>query len=140
MEYARSRRVVRWLLALAYLAAGTLHLTHPVPFIAITPHWVPNIPLVITLTGIAEIAGAVGLAQCHSTRLRRAAAIGLALYALCVFPANINHMMMDMGSANPVLGWGYHVPRMILQPILVWLALWTGGVTEWPLVRRTPQP
>jgi hypothetical protein len=26
------------------------------------------------------------------------------------------------------LGLGYHIPRMIAQPVLIWLALWTGGV------------
>ena len=45
---------------------------------------------------------------------------------------------MDM--ARPDHGWGhaYHVPRMLLQPVLIWLAMWTGGATEWPW-RRPPK-
>lgn len=82
---------------------------------------------VITLTGIAEIAGALGLAQPWSAGLKRAAGIGLALYAVCVFPANINHMLMDMAKPHPQLGWAYHVPRMLLQPVLVWAALWVSA-------------
>jgi len=60
------------------------------------------------------------------------AGVALALYALCVWPANINHFMIDM--ARPDHGWGlaYHVPRMLAQPVLVWLALWTGEVIDWP--------
>ena len=87
-------------------------------------------------TGIAEALGAVGLAQARSARLRQAAGVGLALYAVCVFPANVHHFAMDMG--RPDHGWGlaYHVPRMLAQPVLVWLALWTGGVTDWPWRRR----
>lgn len=122
----------RWLLAAAYLAAGILHLWRPVPFIGITPHWVPMIPAVVAFTGVAEVLGAIGLVQPWSAGLRRAAGWGLAAYAVCVFPANINHMIMDMGRAVPELGWAYHGPRMLLQPILVWLALWVSGVTDWP--------
>ena len=129
------RIVWRWLLALAYLAAGVLHLAHPAPFIGITPGWVPAPAIVIAFTGIAELCGAAGLLQPFSPGLRKAAAIGLALYAVCVFPANINHMIIDMSSPQPQLGWAYHIPRMFLQPVLVWLALWVGGVTDWPLRR-----
>ncbi|HAD18241.1 MAG TPA: hypothetical protein DCF81_15395, partial [Erythrobacter sp.] len=67
---------------------------------------------------------------------RRAGAIGLAAYAVCVFPPNIHHFALDMARADGGFGLGYHIPRMIAQPILVWLALWTGGVTDWPLHRR----
>lgn len=88
-------------------------------------------PAVIALTGIAEIAGALALAQPWSPELRRAGGIGLAAYAVCVFPANINHMMMDMARAQPALGWGYHIPRMLLQPVLVWAA-WRAGTSPRP--------
>ena len=65
-----------------------------------------------------------------------AGGIGLAIYAVCVFPANINHFALDMAQPDGGLGLGYHLPRMFAQPILVWLALWTGGVTNWPFARR----
>lgn len=125
------KAMARFGLAAAYMAAGVLHLIRAEPFVAITPRWVPMIPEVIALTGIAEIAGAIALVQPHRW-LRRAGAIGLALYALCVFPANINHMLIDMAKAVPDLGWGYHIPRMIAQPLIIWLTLWCGGVTNWP--------
>ena len=100
------------------------------------PDWVPAPDTVVLLTGIAELAGAAGLAQPFSPRLRRAAAIGLALYALCVWPANANHMMVDL--ARPDGGWGiaYHLPRMLAQPLIIWLALWAGEATDWPFARR----
>ena len=123
----RWRAALRWLLVLAYLAAGVLHLSAPGPFVAITPDWVPAKAAVIVFTGLAEIAGAIALAQPWSASLRRAGGIGLALYAVCVFPANINHMLIDMARPHPVLGWAYHVPRMLLQPALVWAALWASA-------------
>jgi uncharacterized membrane protein len=130
------RAALRWLLASAYLVAGYFHLAQPQPFVAVTPSWVPFKEEVVRWTGIAEAMGALALLQGWSMPLRRAGAIGLALYAVCVFPANIVHFQLDMARADGGLGLAYHVPRMLLQPVLVWLALWTGGVTNWPLARR----
>ena len=134
---SRPRTALRWGFALAYLIAGIAHLRSPAGFIQITPGWVPNPPLVIALTGLAELAGAIALAAIP--RLRRAAGIGLALYAVCVFPANINHALNHIALGGSQLGWGYHAPRLALQPVLVWLALWLGGVTDWPF-RAKPRP
>lgn len=130
------RKVLRLVLAVLYFVAGVLHLLKPHPFLQITPGWVPYPEAVIYLTGVAELLGAVGLLQPFSPPLRRAAAIGLALYAVCVFPANINHFVIDMGRPDHGLGLAYHVPRMFAQPLLVWLALWCGGVTGWPFARK----
>lgn len=69
-------------------------------------------------------------------RLRRAAGIGLALYAVCVFPANIQHVLDSLGRPDaPLSGWRYHGPRLMLQPVIVWWALWAGEVIDWPFVR-----
>ncbi|RIV85730.1 DoxX family protein [Aurantiacibacter zhengii] len=131
------RGALTYLLAPFYAYAGYRHIAGPEPFLQITPGWVPFPETVILLTGIAEIAGAAALAQPWSTRLRRAGGIGLALYALCVWPANLNHMVMDMARADGGWGLGYHIPRMLAQPGLIWLALWTGRVTDWPFRKRT---
>jgi uncharacterized membrane protein len=129
----RWRRAARWLLAIAYLVAGIAHLRSPGGFVAITPHWVPWPAQVVALTGIAEIAGAIGLLI---PRARRAAAMGLALYALCVWPANINHAVNDIALNGAHLSWWYHGPRLALQPVFIWWALWAGGVIDWPFGRR----
>lgn len=128
-----TRKVLRWLLAAFYLAAGVIHLAHPAPFLAIMPGWVPAPGAVVLWTGVAEILGSIGLVQGFSLRLRRAAGWGLALYALCVWPANVNHFALDMARADRGLGLAYHVPRMIAQPVIIWLALWVGEC--WPLRR-----
>ncbi len=128
-----ARRIARWLLALAYLTAGVFHLRSPAGFVAITPGWVPFPDQVVLLTGVAEIAGAAGLLI---PQLRRAAGIGLALYALCVWPANFNHAFNDIPLRGTHLGWWYHGPRLALQPAIIWWALWAGGVVDWPFWRR----
>jgi uncharacterized membrane protein len=128
------RLLLRWLLAAFYLLAGVIHLVKPAPFLTITPSWVPAPEAVVLLTGVAEILGAIGLVQPFSQPLRRAAGWGLALYALCVWPANINHFIMDMARPDGGLGLAYHVPRMIAQPVIIWLALWVGDCL--PLRRK----
>lgn len=124
------------MLALLYLVAAWFHLTAPRPFLRIMPRFVPWPEQVVQWTGVAELLGAAALAQPWSRPVRRAAGVALALYALCVWPANINHFAMDMARADHGWGLAYHIPRMIAQPVLIWLALWTGGATEWPWRRR----
>jgi uncharacterized membrane protein len=131
-----TRSALRWLLAAFYALAGYFHLASPAPFMAIMPEWVPWPDAVVFWTGITELLGAAALVQPLSLALRRAGACGLALYAICVFPANIHHFALDMARPDHGFGLGYHVPRMFAQPLLVWLALWTGGVTDWPKRRR----
>lgn len=130
------RTALRLLLAAFYLLAGAIHVVRPAPFLAIMPSWVPFPDAVVFWTGLAELAGAAALAQPFSASLRRLGGIGLALYAICVFPANINHFIMDMAKPGHGLGLVYHVPRMVAQPLLVWLALWTSSVTDWPFRRK----
>ena len=126
------RGIALYLLALFYGAAGVAHLLLPAPFIHITPTWVPGPALIVALTGLAEVGGAAGLIQPWFPALRRAAGWGLALYALCVWPANFNHMMIDMARPDHGAGLGYHLPRLAAQPLVIWLALWVSGATNWP--------
>ena len=130
---ARSRRLARLLLALAYAAVGVVHLKSPEGFLPIMPDWVPFPCEVVLATGVAEIAGAIGL---MIPRLRIAAAWGLAAYAVCVFPANIKHAVEAVAINGQVLGWGYHGPRLLFQPVLIWAPLWAAGVVRWPFKSR----
>lgn len=130
------RTIMRCVLGTFYFIAGIIHLANPRPFLSIMPGWVPMPEAVVALTGVAELAGTLGLMQWFSPGLRRAAAIGLALYAICVFPANINHFILDMAKPDHGLGLGYHAPRMFAQPVLVWMALWSGSVIDWPFSRK----
>ena len=121
-----TRAVLRWVLAMFYFAAGVIHILKPAPFLAIMPGWVPVPEAVVLWTGVAEILGAIGLVQHLSKPLRQAAGWGLAAYALCVWPANINHLLIDLAKADGGLGLGYHGPRMVAQPVIIWLALWVS--------------
>ncbi len=141
------RTVLRWLLAIFYGLAGVIHLVRPEPFLRIMPDAVPFPYEVVLLTGVAELAGAFAIAQPWSPKLRRAGGAALAIYALCVWPANVNHMLLDLRGAMEGPGLAYHLPRLVIgQPLLIWLALWTsgcigartGGTTRAPF-RRNPE-
>jgi uncharacterized membrane protein len=127
------RAVMRWILALFYAAAAYIHLAMPTMFMPVMPDWVPAPHQVILFTGLCEAAGAIGLIIPFT---RRWAGIALAAYAICVFPVNIKHAIYG----PPIHGisnmWLYHGPRLLLQPVLVWWALFVAGVTDWPFRRK----
>jgi uncharacterized membrane protein len=127
----------RYILALIYLIAGIAHLRSPSGFLQITPNWVPEPAFVIAVTGICEIAGAVALA--FIARLRKAAGWGLAAYAVCVFPANINHAMNDIAIGGSHMTWWYHGPRLLFQPLFVYWALYVADITNWPFGSKAVQ-
>jgi uncharacterized membrane protein len=127
------RAAMRWILAAFYAAAGIAHLWAPDKLLAITPSWVPFAPQVILITGLCELAGAVALV---TKPLRRWAGIALAAYAICVWPANFKHALdgADLPYlANSLL---YHGPRLALQPVIVWWALYCAGAIDWPWLRQ----
>ena len=134
---AVARAVLRLILAAFYYAAGVWHLTIPSDFVAIMPPWVPATGAVVMFTGWCELLGATGLLI---PRLRRFAGVMLAIYAVCVFPANIRQALDHIPFRGHVAGWSYNGPRLALQPILVWWALFAGGAVTWPFRRPSPQP
>lgn len=128
---------VRWAMAVFYAVAGALHLAAPEGFLAIMPDWAPFPHLVVAVTGLCEIAGAIGLL---TLRYRRWAGVMLALYAICVFPANLKHAFENVAISGVRLSWLYHGPRLALQPILVWWALYASGAIDWPSRGRRGEP
>ena len=132
---AEARTASRIVLAAVFLGAGVLHLMVPGPFVRIVPHAVSNPALVVALTGLAELAGAAGLII---PRLRVVAGWALAVYCVCVFPANVQHAINGLTSGigqGAHLGWAYHGPRLLLQPVIVWWCLWASTAIDWPFNR-----
>ncbi len=128
-----ARIAARWLLALIYAPFGVFHMLKPASFLPIMPGWVPFPQEVIVLTGACEVLGAVGLLLPWT---RKAAGVGLALYAVAVFPANLHHALDGVRVPGLPSSWWYHAPRLAFQPVFVWWALWAGEVVDWPFGRR----
>jgi uncharacterized membrane protein len=127
------RAAMRAVMAALYLAAGVVHLVAPDAFLPIVPDWVPLPRETVLATGLCEIAGSVAL---MTRRLRRLAGVMLALYAVCVFPANIKHAVQAIHVPPVPDGWWYHAPRLALQPVLVWWALFCVNVIDWPFAAK----
>ena len=130
--YPKARAVARAVLAVSYFGVGIVHLTAPDKFLPIMPDWVPDPRDVVLATGICEVVGSVALL---TPRLRRAAGIAFAAYAVCVFPANIKHAVDGIVLPSIPNSWWYHGPRLLFQPVFVWWALWASGVMDWPFGR-----
>jgi uncharacterized membrane protein len=133
----KGRTGLRYGLAALYALVGAVHLAAADAMMPLMPGWVPAPRLVILGTGLCEIAGAAGLLI---PRLRRAAAVGLALYAVCVYPANLKHALDHVHVDGIPDSWWYHGPRLAFQPVFVWAALWAGGLIDWPFRRRARAP
>jgi len=131
------RAVMRWVLAAFYVAAGIAHLWVPEKLLLITPAWVPFPVQIIMLTGLFELAASAALV---TRPLRWWAGGTLALYALCVWPANFKHALD--GIEMPYIGssWWYHGPRLAFQPVIIWWALYSAGVTDWPWRKQAAGP
>ena len=131
-----ARLILRLVLAAIYIAFGVLHLAAPGGFAAIVPPGIPFPRAVVLVTGGCEIAGGVGLL---APATRWWAGVMLGLYALCVWPANIYQAFWHVRLPPLPDSWWYHAPRIALQPVLVWWALFAGGVLTWPF-RRDDAP
>ncbi|MGJ4949905.1 DoxX family protein [Bradyrhizobium sp. HKCCYLS20291] len=120
---------MRWIIAIFYLAAGIAHLAAPEQLLAITPSWVPWAREVIFVTGLFEIGASVALLVPPTRAL---AGIALAIYALCVWPANFKHAFDGVVLPHIPDSWLYHGPRLALQPVIIWWSLYCADVIDWP--------
>jgi uncharacterized membrane protein len=79
---------LRWALGCMFLVTASAH-WGPLraDLVRMVPASFPNPELLVTLSGVAEIAGAIGL---FVPRIAPFAAAGLALLLIAVFPANVH--------------------------------------------------
>jgi uncharacterized membrane protein len=105
-----------------FLVTSTAHFTGMKHDLAeMMPEPLPDGLWIIYLTGLFEIAGAVGLLD---PRTRRLAGIGLVLLLIAMFPANINAALngIPLGGEPPTPLW-LRTPMQLLFIAMVW---WTA--------------
>jgi uncharacterized membrane protein len=108
------------LLAAAFIYVGVGHFTGPEFFVAIVPPYLPEPLLLVYASGVAEIAGGVGVLV---PRLRRLAGWGLLALLVAVYPANI-HMALHpelFPQMTPAALYG-RLPFQFLFAAWVWWA------------------
>lgn len=118
-DWAASTRVG---LAVMFCFTAAAHFNSMRPdLIAMVPPAVPNPELMVSLTGVCEILGAIGLLV---PRTRRIAALALIAFLLAVLPANIYAAQAGVTLRGaPVTPIG---PRVALQAVFIALLWWSG--------------
>jgi uncharacterized membrane protein len=116
------------------LSAGVSHFLETDLFAKIIPPYLPSHRLLVYVSGVAEIAGAIGLLL---PPLRRSAAWGLVLLLIAVFPANLYMATSSVQvTANPVPQWMLWA-RLPLQAVLIGWVIGTGNGYR-KLIHPTP--
>jgi len=112
---------LRWLLTVAMVGAGANHFIAPQTYVAMMPEALPAHLALVYISGIAEIAGGLGLIL---PATRRLAAWGLVALLVAVFPANLNMAINDLPlGGEPVPAWALW-GRLPLQLVLIAWAYW----------------
>lgn len=103
-------------LSALFVFAGVMHFVMPSGYAAIVPPWIPHPFLMVYLSGVAEIAGGLGLLL---PPLRRVAGWGLIALLVAVFPANVQMLANAMDGAATTLYQALLFLRLALQPLLI---------------------
>lgn len=82
-----TKTILRWIMALFYVAAGANHVLRPQLYLELMPPYLPWHLELVYLSGAAEIALGCGVLV---PRFRRFSGWGLIALLIAVFPANIN--------------------------------------------------
>lgn len=125
LRSARRRRLSRIVLALLFTGAGVMHFVLPGVYERVIPPYLPAPRLLVLASGVAETLGGIGLLL---PRTRRAAAAGLVLLLLAVWPANAQ-MLLDARAAGAPDWWQAALwLRLPLQlPLMAWVWWAAGG-------------
>jgi uncharacterized membrane protein len=115
----RSRR----LLAAFFIQAGVNHFVMPRPYERIVPPRLQgNARLLVQVSGVAEVAGGVGVLLPWTRRL---SGLGLIALLAAVFPANW-HMAREPERFRRIPRWALYA-RLPLQPLMM---LWAWRATR----------
>jgi len=106
----------RAICAVVFIVAGLAHFVVPQVYRPMMPPWLPAHDLLILLSGVAEVAGGVGLLL---PRLRRAAAVGLIALLVAVFPANVQMLLNAQAEGAAALVQAGLWLRLPLQVVLI---------------------
>jgi uncharacterized membrane protein len=113
----------RWLATIFFVVAGLLHFVIPEFYQAMMPPFIPFQQFFIVISGIAEVAGAIGL---QIPKFRKMAGIWMIVLLVAVFPANIYVAIANPDIPNldysPVSMWW----RLLLQPIFIAWIWWVS--------------
>ena len=107
----------RLFLAGFFIIAGSYHFISAKSYLPMMPSYLPwHLPL-IYLSGLAEIAGGIGVLI---PRFRKAAGYGLIALLLAIFPANIHMLLHGAVIGGKVVPEWILIARLPLQFVMIW--------------------
>ena len=115
----RFKHGARLVFGVLFIGVGLLHFVRPAMFVAIVPPYLPSPEALVAVSGAAEMLLG-GMLLFQSTAI--AAAWGLILLLLAVYPANI-HMAVN-SHLFPSLSLTALWIRLPLQFVLIGIAFW----------------
>ena len=115
------KKTFRILLSLLIIAAGISHFVIPGVYIKIVPDLLPYPAEIVYISGIFEILGGIGLLV---PAVSQAAAWGLVLLFIAVYPANINMAVNNIHIDNIPDGNWFQAIRLPFQFVLIAWAWW----------------
>jgi uncharacterized membrane protein len=122
-QQSRNRSWSRRLLANFFIGAGVNHFLKPRPYEQIVP---PSLhgqaKLLVQVSGVAEIAGGVGVLVPGARRL---SGLGLIALLAAVFPANV-YMAREPQQFHKIPRWALYA-RLPLQPLMM---IWAWRATR----------
>jgi uncharacterized membrane protein len=82
--------------AILFIGAGILHFVRPAAYAGVVPYMLPHPLAIVYISGLAEMAGGIGVLL---PQVRTLAGRGLILLLIAVFPANVQ-MLVSARSAH----------------------------------------
>lgn len=138
-RHATLRQRLRVGLGVFFIVAGLAHFAMPRVYETMMPPWLPAHAALIAISGLAELAGGVGVL---TKRFRRSAARGLIALLVVIFPANL-HVALDPSAGDAFSTATIDLPRVLLLlrlPVQALFIAWVWWTCLRPPTIATARP
>lgn len=119
-------RSLLWVTGAFFISTGVLHFVKTDSFQKIVPPYIPWPHAMVLISGVAEIAGGLGL---FVPALRTPASWGLVALLIAVFPANVYMALDKVRVASFVIPQALLWARLPVQGLLIWWVVYVTRAT-----------
>ncbi|WP_319419798.1 DoxX family protein [Pleurocapsa sp. FMAR1] len=116
-----NKQTLKGVFAVCMIVAGITHFIAPHTYVKIVPPQLPYPEAIVYISGFFEILGGIGLLI---PLVSQAAAWGLVLLLIAVYPANINMAVNNIHLDNVPDGNWFQAIRLPFQFVLIAWAYW----------------
>lgn len=125
---SRTKRILLWVMGIAYILAGLNHFREPGFYMPMMPPYLPWHAALVFISGVAEVV--LGVAVLVPS-LRRLAAWGIIALLIAIFPANLHIALYNVPIGGNAEGLGiWNWVRLPFQAVFILWAWWYTGDDE----------